>query len=110
MDTQAQLLKGKNAAITGGLTGIGRAIALGFLQHGCNVGINYLGGPADEEHLSRLKTELPKNGTQFLAVAGDVSDPESTKALVKEVAERWGGRLDIFVSNAGVCQFKEFLE
>ncbi|KAL8688270.1 MAG: hypothetical protein Q9224_004924 [Gallowayella concinna] len=110
MDMEVQLLKGKNEAITGGLTGcIGRAIAIGFLQHGCNVGINHLGGPADAELLEQLKADLPQNGTKFLSLAGDVSNPETCKSLVKEVADQWG-RLDIFVSNAGICQFAEFLE
>ncbi|KAL8932860.1 MAG: hypothetical protein Q9211_006088 [Gyalolechia sp. 1 TL-2023] len=106
---EQQLLKGKNAAVTGGLTGIGRAIALGLLQHGCNVAINYLGASGDETILEQLNRELPQNGTSFSAVAGDISDPETSRALVKGVADRWG-RLDIFVSNAGICQFAEFLE
>ncbi|KAI4257270.1 MAG: hypothetical protein L6R42_005771 [Xanthoria sp. 1 TBL-2021] len=110
MDLQQQLLQGKTAAITGGLTGcIGRAIALGFLRHGCNVGINYLGGSSDETLLEQLKSELPQNGTQFISVAGDISNPETSKLLVKEVVERWG-TLDVLVSNAGICQFAEFLD
>lgn len=109
MDMQQRLLKDKNAAVTGGLTGIGRAIAIGFLQHGCNVAINYLGGLEDEELLKELKLELPQNGTKFNSVAGDISDPDTSKTLVKEVADKWG-RLDIFVSNAGICTFAEFLE
>ncbi|CAO1605411.1 L-rhamnose-1-dehydrogenase [Xanthoria calcicola] len=109
MDAQQQLLRGKSAAITGGLTGIGRAIALGFLRHGCNVGINYLGGPSDETLLEQLKSELPQNGTQFVSVAGDISNPETGKLLVKEVVDRWG-TLDVFVSNAGICQFAELLD
>lgn len=105
----AGLLAGKSAAITGGLTGIGRAIALQYLKEGANVAINYLGGSKDEEHLQRLRAELPSNGTKLIAVAGDISKPETGKELVQEaVAEL--GRLDIFVSNAGVCQFAEFLE
>ncbi|KAL8782637.1 MAG: hypothetical protein Q9213_005224 [Squamulea squamosa] len=106
---QQQLLQGKNAAITGGLTGIGRAIALGFHKQGCNVGINYYGGSGEETLLEQLKNELPQKGTEIISVAGDISNPETSKALVKEVVERWG-RLDIFVSNAGICQFAEFLD
>ena len=109
MADQTQLLQGKTAAITGGLTGIGKAILIGFLQHGCSVAINYLGGAADEELLTVLKTELPNNGTRFLSVAGDISNPETGKQLVAAAVREWN-KLDIFVSNAGVCKFAEFLE
>lgn len=105
----AGLLTGKVAAITGGLTGIGRAIALKYLKEGAKVAINYLGGPGDEELLQTLRTDVGENGSRFLAVAGDVSKPETGQRLIKETVAAFG-RLDIFVSNAGVCQFAEFLE
>lgn len=103
------LLVGKVAAITGGLTGIGRAIALQYLHEGAQVAINYLGGPGDEELLERLRTDVAENASHFLAVAGDISQPETGRQLVKETVAAFG-RLDIFVSNAGVCRFAEFLE
>ncbi len=103
------LLAGKSAAITGGLTGIGRAIALQYLKEGAHVVINYLGGPKDVEHLQSLQVERPRNGTKFVAVAGDISKPETGKELVRKAVQVFG-RLDIFVSNAGICQFAEFLE
>ena len=109
MTTEPQLLRGKTAAITGGLTGIGRAIAIGFLRHGCNVAINYLGQPGDDDNLRIMKSELPENGTSFLAVAGDISIPATGTALIAAVVKEWG-RLDVFVSNAGICKFAEFLE
>ncbi|KAL8955899.1 MAG: hypothetical protein Q9183_006492 [Haloplaca sp. 2 TL-2023] len=109
MDMQQQLLRGKNAAITGGLTGIGRAIAIGFLQHGANVAINYLGSSSDETLLEQLRKDLPQNGTKFLAIAGDISIPETSKAFVEGIAHQWG-RLDVFVSNAGIHTFAEFLD
>ena len=102
-----QLLVGKTAAITGGLTGIGRAIAFGFLSHGASVAINYLGSASDGPILEQLKKEVPE-GSRFLAIPGDISKPETGKALVEAVVKEWG-RLDVFVSNAGVCQFAEFL-
>ena len=109
MDTSPQLLKGKVAALTGGLTGIGRAITIGLLEHGCHVGINYLGGPSDENLLLKLRADLPNNGTEFIAVAGDISNPATGNQLVEKVVARWS-RLNVFVSNAGICQFAEFLE
>lgn len=103
------LIAGKTAAITGGLTGIGRAIALGYLREGANVAINHLGGPEDEEHLRSMREEVPDNGTSLIACAGDISKPETGRKLVSETVAAFG-RLDIFVSNAGICQFAEFLE
>lgn len=46
---------------------------------------------------------------RFLAVAGDISQPETGRDFVSKTVERFG-ELNIFVSNAGVCQFAEFLE
>lgn len=103
------LLNGKVAAITGGLQGIGRAIAIGFIEHGCSVAINYLGGTGDAELLGEMKSQLEPCESSFVHVAGDISKPESGKALVDAAVEKWG-KLDIFVSNAGICQFAEFLE
>ena len=109
MGPSCALLQGKVAAITGGLTGIGRAIAIGFIEHGCKVAINYLGGVADGELLKEMESQLRADESCFIHVAGDISKPESGKALVDAVVKQWD-RLDIFVGNAGICQFAEFLE
>jgi L-rhamnose 1-dehydrogenase len=102
-------------AITGGTTGIGRAIALEYIRQGCNVAINHLNLPSDSHHKESLITEAatirekdPKAG-RLIEVEGDVTKPETGKILVEEAVKEFG-RLDIFVSNAGVCQFAEFLE
>jgi L-rhamnose 1-dehydrogenase len=109
------LLTGLTAAITGGTTGIGRAIALEFLRQGCNVAINHLNLPSDAHHVASLvslaaeiKRDEPEAG-RLIEVAGDVSKPETGKELVERAVREFGG-LDVFVSNAGVCQFAEFLE
>ena len=109
------LLASLSAAITGGSTGIGRAIALEFLRQGSNVAINHLGLPTDSHHLSSLVLEAksirevdPEAG-RLIEVEGDVSNPETGKRLVDECVKEFGG-LDVFVSNAGVCEFAEFLE
>lgn len=104
-----QLLQGKVAAITGGLTGIGRAIAVGFVRHGCKVAITHLGGPGEDQALKAMCSELANHTTSFLSIPGDISKPETGGRLVEAVVKRWG-RLDIFISNAGICQFVEFLE
>lgn len=109
------LLTGLTAAITGGTTGIGRAIALEFLRQGCNVAINHLNLPSDAHHVASLvslaaeiKRDEPEAG-RLIEVAGDVSKPETGKELVERAVGEFGG-LDVFVSNAGVCQFAEFLD
>ena len=109
------LLKGKTAAITGGTTGIGRAIALEFVCQGCNVAVNHLGLQSDTHHKESLLEEARKikaeegNAGELIEIQGDVTNPQTGKNLVEEAVRKWG-RLDVFVSNAGVCKFAEFLE
>lgn len=112
-----RLLVGKTMAITGGVTGIGRAITLGYLKHGANVAVNHLG---DEKSLSQFQSlvdeavdilSLSKEDVSkhLVEVPGDVGNPETGKVLIKTVVDTWG-RLDVVISNAGICEFKEFLE
>ncbi|KIH95028.1 hypothetical protein SPBR_03518 [Sporothrix brasiliensis 5110] len=120
--TLPQLLVGKVAGITGGLTGIGRAIALDYIRHGAKVGINHLGGAGDEPHLKSFLKEaaalLPAGEVvenRVVTFAGDISMPETGRQFVEHIVASFApadhqGRLDVFVSNAGVCQFAEFLD
>lgn len=103
-------------AITGGVTGIGRAIALAYLSHGANVAVNHLGDPKSSDQYKTLVEEASQilgGNTEvekvIIEAPGDVGDHETGKRLVKSAVEKWG-RLDVFVSNAGICEFKEFLE
>ncbi|RAK99689.1 SDR family NAD(P)-dependent oxidoreductase [Aspergillus ibericus CBS 121593] len=109
-----QLLVGKVAAITGGLTGIGRAIALDYLRHGAKVAVNHLGGPKEETLIEAMRNDVSfitgsDTENRFLLVAGDITQPETGRDFVAKAVEAFG-RLDVFVSNAGVCKFEEFLE
>lgn len=114
------LLAGKTAIITGGTTGIGRAICLEYLRQGCNVAVNHLDLEKDKPHLDSLVSEaaLLKShaaaGQTIGALAhlpGDVTDPETGTKLVAFALEAFGtGRLDVCVSNAGICTFAEFLD
>ncbi|KAI4680374.1 L-rhamnose-1-dehydrogenase [Alternaria hordeiaustralica] len=112
-----QLLSGKSMMITGGVTGIGRAIVLGYLQHGANVAVNHFGDDKSssqyqtlvEEAASNLQTSKEEVEKRLVEVPGDVGNPETGKKLVDAVVQRWG-RLDVVISNAGICEFKEFLE
>lgn len=102
------MLEGKTAAITGGVTGIGRAIALRFLAEGANVVVNHFGDEKSSSQFKSLVEEAP-HGARVIDVAGDISKYETASLLVEETIKAFGS-LDIFVSNAGVCQFSDFLE
>lgn len=118
MSLATRLLAGKTAAITGGTTGIGRAITLEYLRQGANVAVNHLGLAKDEpllksllEEANAMRAQAPKEAPtgDILELPGDVTDPETGKSLVKEAVDRWGG-LDIFVANAGIFKASKFLE
>ena len=119
------LLTGKVCAITGGLTGIGRAIVITFLSHGASVAVNYLPAhnSSEETLLSTLHTEAlsaikhrsssssikEESEIPLLLIPGDISQPSTGQDLVSKTVSKFG-RLDIFISNAGICRFAEFLD
>jgi L-rhamnose 1-dehydrogenase len=103
----SKLLEGKAAAITGAATGIGRAIALEYLRQGASVAVNHFDDAASENQFKSLADEA-QAGSKLIAIAGDISKPETAERLVAETVRAFG-KLDIFVSNAGVCKFSEFL-
>lgn len=91
-----------------------QAIAIEYVRHGANVAISHLGGPKEDDQLEALRKEINEieegaAKTRFITVAGDISQPETGTDFVAKTVEAFG-RLDVFVSNAGVCQFAEFLE
>ncbi|EME46314.1 hypothetical protein DOTSEDRAFT_86898 [Dothistroma septosporum NZE10] len=102
-----QLLPGKVAAITGAATGIGKAIAIDYIRHGASVAVNYYPDDKSKQQFENLKKEIGADD-KLIGVAGDITEPETGQTLVKQTVEKFG-RLDIFVSNAGVCQFADFL-
>lgn len=89
-------LEGKVALITGGDSGIGRAVAIAYAREGADVTIGYLSEHEDAEDTARLVREA---GRRALVVAGDVSDPAHCRDLVDRTAGELG-RLDVLVSNA----------
>jgi NAD(P)-dependent dehydrogenase (short-subunit alcohol dehydrogenase family) len=89
-------LKGMVALITGGDSGIGRAVAVLYAREGADVAIVYLSSHEDAEETKR---HVEKEGRQCLLIPGDVKDPQFCKdAVEKTVAEF--DRLDILVNNA----------
>jgi L-rhamnose 1-dehydrogenase len=102
------LLEGKAAAITGAVSGIGRAITLEYLRQGASVAVNHLGDEWSENHFKSMVEEA-KLDHRLISVPGDISKPETAKKLIEETVKSFG-KLDIFVSNAGVCKFADFLQ
>src|SRR5258705_9738329 len=89
-------LRGKVAIITGGDSGIGRAVAVAFAKEGADVAIVYRNEHGDAAETERL---VRAEGSRFFAVAGDVGDESFCKRAVK-AALRALGHLDVLVNNA----------
>jgi meso-butanediol dehydrogenase/(S,S)-butanediol dehydrogenase/diacetyl reductase len=90
-------LAGKAAIITGGGTGIGRAIALAFAREGAKVAVAGRRG----EKLEEVAQEVRKAGGEALAIVCDVTKWEESRSAAEQ-AERAFGRLNVLVNNAGV--------
>lgn len=90
-------LEGKSALITGGDSGIGRAVAVLYAREGADVAITYLSveKPDAEETAKQVKAY----GQQCLLIEGDLSDEKFCKDAVKKTVAKFGG-IDILVSNA----------
>jgi L-rhamnose 1-dehydrogenase len=101
-----KLLEGRTVLITGGSTGIGRAAAIGAAQHGANVAINF--ASSDDKAASCI-AQIKALGQRGLAVKGDVALPETATDFVAKAVEAFG-RIDVMVSNAGICPFHAFLD
>lgn len=89
-------LQGRNAIVTGGDSGIGRAVALHFAREGANVAVAYLDEDIDARETERLVRD---EGAQCLLFAGDLGDPQQCRKLVDAALERFGS-IDILVNNA----------
>jgi NAD(P)-dependent dehydrogenase (short-subunit alcohol dehydrogenase family) len=89
-------LKGKVALITGGDSGIGRAVAVLFAKEGANVVIGYLDEHQDAEETRRL---VEREGRECVTLAGDVGDSAFCSTLVQTAISSYG-KLDIVVNNA----------
>ena len=99
-------LLNKVAIITGGDSGIGRAVAVAFAKEGADTTIVYLDEHSDAEETKRM---VEKEGRRCLIIAGDVGSESFCRRAVKETVDALG-RLDILVNNAGVQHVKDSLE
>jgi NAD(P)-dependent dehydrogenase (short-subunit alcohol dehydrogenase family) len=89
------LLAGKKALITGGDSGIGRAVAIAFAKEGADVAIAYLDEHDDADHTERLITDA---GRRALKLPGDLADPKQCRSIVSRTVDELGG-LDVLVNN-----------
>src|SRR5262245_56127673 len=99
-------LAGKVALITGGNTGIGRAVALGYADEGADVAVAWV---AREAEARSLVDQVERRGRRALAVRCDVTVEGDVRALVGAVRGRLG-RIDVLVSNAGIQKAQPIAE
>jgi NAD(P)-dependent dehydrogenase (short-subunit alcohol dehydrogenase family) len=102
----AERLANKIALVSGGDSGIGRAVAIGFAKEGANVAISYLDEHADAEETLRLISDTGRRG---LAIAGDLGNSDFAREVARQVVHAFG-RIDILVNNAAEQHVQERLE
>jgi NAD(P)-dependent dehydrogenase (short-subunit alcohol dehydrogenase family) len=99
-------LQDKVALITGGDSGIGRAVAVLFAREGADVSIVYL---CEDEDARTTKMHVEQEGARCVTIAGDVKDPAFCERAVRQTVDALGG-LDILVNNAAFQQHSASLE
>jgi hypothetical protein len=100
-------LAGRAAIITGGDSGIGRAVALAYAREGADVLISYL--PEEQEDADETRRLVEAAGRRCKQVPGDLQDHDYCRALVDKAVEAFG-RLDILVNNAAFQTTRDRIE
>ena len=100
-------LEGKAALVTGGDSGIGRAVALIFAREGADVALVYL--PGEQPDAEQTRKDIEACGRRALLVPGDVQDSEFCHEAVERTVEAFG-RLDVLVNNAAFQKHRKSLE
>ncbi|MEG4499033.1 SDR family oxidoreductase [Microcoleus sp. F10-C6] len=99
-------LRDKVALITGGDSGIGRAVAIAFAKEGANVVISYLN---ENDDAKKTKEAIEQQGRRCIAIAGDIGEESTCKNLVEQTVKEFG-HLDILVNNAAEQHPQESIE
>ncbi len=99
------LLADKVSIVTGGDTGIGKAISVAFAREGARVVVDYFG---DEQPAKAVVDEIENFGGKAYAVCADISKPDEVDDMIKATVKHFGG-LDILVNNAGIEHEEPFL-
>lgn len=94
----ANRLSGRKALITGGDSGIGRAVAIAYAREGADIAINYL--PDEQSDAETVKREIEPTGRKVILLPGDISSEDFCNTLVDNAHEQLGG-LDLVINNAG---------
>jgi NAD(P)-dependent dehydrogenase (short-subunit alcohol dehydrogenase family) len=103
----AEKLKGKVALITGGDSGIGRAVAVLFAKEGADIAIGYL--PVEQSDAEETKAAVEAEGQRVLLLPGDVAEAKYCKSAVESTVKEFG-QLDILVNNAAYQMTAESVE
>jgi 3-oxoacyl-[acyl-carrier protein] reductase len=98
-------LEGRVAVVTGGGSGIGAAAALAFAREGARVVVT----DVNEAGAKVVLEQIEKAGGQGLALRADVTQAADAQAIVERATAAWG-RLDLYFANAGVSQWKSYVE
>lgn len=99
-------LEGMVALITGGDSGIGRAVAIAYAREGADIALSFLEEREDATDTARLVIDC---GRRCLQLAGDIADPAHCRDMIKRVVDEFG-RIDILVNNAAHQDTFESLE
>ncbi|NKK77327.1 SDR family oxidoreductase [Rhizobium leguminosarum] len=92
----SERLKGKRAIITGGDSGIGRAVAIAYAREGADLLLSYLDEDEDADETKRL---VEQAGRKAILVSGDIQDPAHCRQIIETAVKELGG-IDILVNNA----------
>lgn len=103
----AEKLKDKIALITGGDSGIGRAVAVVYAREGADVAVIYL--PEEQRDAQETRKAVEEEGRRCLLIPGDVSDPKFCRWAVQQVIDEYG-QLDILVNNAAFQQHQQSID
>jgi NAD(P)-dependent dehydrogenase (short-subunit alcohol dehydrogenase family) len=99
-------LTGKKAVITGGDSGIGRAVAIAYAREGADVLVSYLNEDDDAAEVARLVEEA---GRKCVLVAGDLADADHCREVIRRAVEEFG-TIDVLVNNAAYQMTHESLD
>ena len=101
-----KILKGQKALVTGGASGIGRAVAIALGQAGADVVVNYVRG---EDQAKEVAAEIRKCGSRAYAQQADVSSEDQVKNMFRKMFQEFG-TIDILINNAGLQKDAPFDE